>query len=155
MPVISITREERVAQPILFIRRRISRAELQATLAESFGALYGHAQKAGLPIAGFPLARYVSTGPGLWIVEPAIPLVTPAAGEGEMQAGFLPDGPVALGVHTGPYDDLAETNAAIERWIETNGYRTNGAPWEWYVTDPAQHPNPQDWRTDVYWPLAQ
>ena len=37
----------------------------------------------------------------------------------------------------------------IERWIEANGYRTNGAPWEWYVTDPGQHPNPADWRTDA------
>jgi AraC family transcriptional regulator len=154
MPVISITRAERAAQPVLFIRRRIARAELQSTLAECFGGLYGHAQKAGLAVAGFPLARYVSTGPGLWTVEPAIPLVTPAPSEGEMQAGFLPGGPVALGVHGGPYDELSETNASIERWIETNGYRTNGAPWEWYVTDPAQHPNRADWRTDVYWPLA-
>ncbi len=29
------------------------------------------------------------------------------------------------------------------------------APWESYVTDPAQHPDPADWRTEVYWPLAQ
>ena len=155
MPVISIAREERAAQPILSIRRRIARAELQATLAECFGTLYGHAQKAGLALAGFPLARYVSTGPGLWTVEPAIPLVTPAPGEGEMQAGFLPGGPVALGIHGGPYDQLAETNAAIERWIEANGFRVGGAPWEWYVTDPAEHPDPADWRTEVYWPLAE
>jgi AraC family transcriptional regulator len=155
MPVISISREERTAQPILSIRRRIARAELQSTLAECFGTLYGHAQKAGLALAGFPLARYVSTGPGLWTIEPAIPLVTPAPGEGEMQAGFLPGGPVALGIHGGPYDLLAETNAAIERWIEANGFRINGAPWEWYVTDPGEHPDPADWRTEVYWPLAE
>ena len=97
MPVISITRAERAAQAVLFIRRRIARAELPGTLAECFGALYGHAQTAGLAVAAFPLARYVSTGPGLWTVEPAIPLLTPAPSEGEMQAGFRPGGPVALG----------------------------------------------------------
>jgi AraC family transcriptional regulator len=155
MSVISITREERAAQPILFIRRRIGSAELQNTLGECFGALFGHAQKRGLAIAGFPLARYVSTGPGLWTVEPAVPLVTPAPGEGELQAGFLQAGPVAKGIHGGPYDELPETNVAIERWIEANGYRVDGPPWEWYVTDPAEHPNPADWRTEVYWPLAQ
>jgi AraC family transcriptional regulator len=155
MSVISITREKRAAQPILFIRRRIASTELQNTLGECFGALFGHAQKRGLAIAGFPLARYISTGPGLWTVEPAVPLVTPAPGEGEMEAGFLHAGPVAVGIHGGPYDALAETNAAIERWIEANGYRAAGSPWEWYVTDPAQHPNPADWRTEVYWPLAQ
>ena len=154
MPVLSITREERPAQPILFMHRRIAGGELQRTLAECFGTLYGHAQKAGLPIAGFPLARYVSTGPGLWTIEPAIPLAAPAPGEGDMQSGVLPAGPVAVGIHGGPYDQLAETNAAIERWIEANGFRVSGPPWEWYVTDPGEHPDPADWRTEVYWPLA-
>ena len=44
MPVISITREDRPSQPILFVRRRIANAELQRTLAACFGALDGHAQ---------------------------------------------------------------------------------------------------------------
>jgi hypothetical protein len=29
-----------------------------------------------------------------------------------------------------------------------------GAPWESYVTDPADFPNPDDWRTEIYWPLS-
>ncbi len=155
MPTLSITRVERPAQPILFIRRRVARSELQGMLAECFGKLYVHGQQMGLAIAGFPLARYVSTGPGLWTVEAAIPLAKPAAGEGDMEAGFLPEGPIVLGVHAGTYEQLPETHAAIERWIATNGLRAGGAPWEWYVTDPAQHPDPADWRTEVYWPLAQ
>ena len=155
MPPLSIARQERSAQPILFIRRRVARSELQGMLAECFGKLFTHGQKAGLAIAGFPLARYVSTGPGLWIVEAAIPLAEPAAGDGDMQSGTLPGGPVAMGVHVGPYEQLGDTNAAIERWIETNGFRVAGAPWEWYVTDPGEHPDPADWRTEVYWPLAQ
>ena len=44
---------------------------------------------------------------------------------------------------------------ALERWIEANGYRTGGAPWESYITDPADLPDPADWRTEVYWPLEQ
>ncbi len=154
VPTLSITRKDLPAQPILFIRRRIARSELQGTLAECFGRIFGHCQKSGIAIAGFPLARYVSTGPGLWTIEAAIPLAAPADGEGEMQAGNLPAGPVALGIHAGPYEQLIDTNAAIERWIEANGFTIAGPPWEWYVTDPAEHPNPADWRTEVYWPLA-
>ena len=154
MPALSIARQERAAQPILFIRRRIARSELRATLAECFGKLYGHAHKAGLPIAGFPLARYISMGPGLLTIEPAVPLAAPAAGEEDMQSGTLPAGPVAMGIHAGPYEQLADTNAAIERWIEANGFRVAGAPWEWYVTDPGDYPDPADWRTEVYWPLV-
>jgi len=154
MAILSITRQERTAQPILLIRRRIARAQLQSMLAECFGRLYAHGQKAGLPIAGWPLARYVSMGVGLWTVEAAMPLATEVPGEGEMEAGLLPGGPVVMGLHAGPYEQLPETNAAVERWIEEHGFRVGGAPWESYITDPAQHPDPADWRTEVYWPLA-
>jgi AraC family transcriptional regulator len=72
-----------------------------------------------------------------------------------MQAGFLHAGPVACAVHAGPYEQLSETHAAIERWIEANGFHAAGAPWECYVTDPGEHPDPANWRTEVYWPLAE
>ena len=155
MPTLSITRQERPAQPILLIRRRIARTALQSMLAECFGKLYGHGQSAGLPIAGWPLARYVSMGPGLWTVEAAMPLAIPATAQGEMEPGLLPGGPVAVGIHAGAYEQLPETNAAIEQWIEANGLRVGGAPWESYITDPAQHPDPADWRTEVCWPLTE
>jgi len=154
MPVLSITRVERAAQSILYIRRRVAKGEVQGMLAECFGTLFGHSQQAGLALAGAPSARYVSTGPGLWTVEAMILLAAPAQSEGEMQAGSLPAGPAAMGLHAGPYEQLADTHAAIERWIESQGFRVGGPPWECYVTDPGQFPNPADWRTEVYWPLA-
>jgi AraC family transcriptional regulator len=154
MPTLSITRTEIPAQHILFIRRRIAPSELQQTLGECLGKLFTHAAKAGLPIAGWPMCRYVSTGLGLWTVDPAVPLAAAADSEGEMHVDVLPAGWVALGIHAGPYDALPDTNAAIERWIEANGFKASGPAWEHYVTDPAQHPNPKDWRTEVYWPLS-
>jgi AraC family transcriptional regulator len=84
-----------------------------------------------------------------------VPVAAAAPGEGEVEAGTLPGGPVAVAVHGGPYDQLNETYAALERWIETHGYRVNGAPWEAYITDPADLPDPADWRTEVCWPLEK
>jgi AraC family transcriptional regulator len=154
MPIVSITRKTIAPQNILFIRRRIAPSERQDALGECFGKLFSYGAKAGLPIAGWPLCRYVSMGPGLLTIEPAMPLAAAASGEGEMQSGVLAGGDVALGIHTGPYEGLSETYAAIERWIEANGLRGADAPWEQYVTDPGEHPNPADWRTEVYWPLV-
>jgi AraC family transcriptional regulator len=153
--MISITRQERAEQPILLIRRRLPHSDLKQMLAQCFGALYAHGHAAGLPVAGWPLARYLSMGPELWTVEAAIPVATPVAAEGEMEPGMLPGGPVALGVHAGPYEQLPDTNAAIEKWIAANGFRVGGAPWESYVTDPGERPDPADWTTEVYWPLAE
>ncbi|HUN75526.1 MAG TPA: helix-turn-helix domain-containing protein [Steroidobacteraceae bacterium] len=151
----TIMRKDCPEQPILLVRRRIARSELQKMLAESFGMLFAHGQRNGLPVAGWPLARYIAMGPGLWTVEAAMPLAVPAPASGEMQPGSLPAGPAAFAVHVGGYDRLPDTHAAIERWIEAQGYQAGGAPWESYVTDPAQHPDPADWRTEVYWPLAR
>jgi AraC-like DNA-binding protein/effector-binding domain-containing protein len=155
MPTISVARQQYAGQHILLIRRKISRPDLEGMLSECFGKLYAHGAKAGLPIAGWPVARYLSVGPGLWTVEAAMPVASAAKAEGEMEPGVLPAGPAAFGIHAGPYEQLPETYAAIEKWMEANGVRPGGAPWESYVTDPAEHPDPSDWRTEVYWPLAE
>ncbi len=155
MPMSAIIRKDVEAQPILYIQRRIVRTELQPLYAECFPKIFGHAMKAGLAMAGQPLARYVSTGAGLWTIDCAIPMAEPAPGGGEIEAGFLKAGPAAFAVHSGAYEQLPETNAAIAKWIEDNGYRCDGAPWESYVTDPAEYPDVADWKTEVFWPLAE
>jgi len=140
-------------RPVLFIQRRIPVNQLQQTMGECFGALYGYGQQSGLPIAGQPISRYVATGAGLWTVDFVLPLMQPAEANGEMQAGVLVSGPVAFAIHEGPYDQLSESYAAIEKWIEESGYAVGGPPWESYVTDPAETPDPADWRTEIFWPL--
>lgn len=153
MATSTIVRKDFPGQQILYIRRCVVHSQLSAMFAECFGKLFMHGHQAGLPIAGWPLARYVSTGPGLWTVDAAMPLAAPGVAHDEMQPGELPAGPVAFAVHSGHYEQLGETNAAIERWIEANGYKSKGGTWEWYVTDPADHPDPNSWKTEVYWPL--
>ena len=49
--------------------------------------------------------------------------------------------------------DGPDTYAAMHRWAEQNGFELGGAPWESYITDPAEHPDPANWRTEIYWPL--
>jgi AraC family transcriptional regulator len=154
MPNPAISRQDRPEQPILLIERRIARSELTAMLAECFGTLFGHGMQSGLAIAGAPLARYLHMGLGLWTVQAAMPLAAAAAAAGEMRPGTLPGGPVAVAIHAGPYEEIPDTHAAIERWLEAEGLKAAGAPWESYLTDPAQHPDPKDWRTEVCWPLA-
>ena len=58
-------------------------------------------------------------------------------------------------VHMGPYDKLPETYAAIERWMQKQSVKPAGSPWESYITDPAENPNPANWRTDADWPMGE
>lgn len=151
---ITVTRRELASQPALVIRRRIAPTEIAAALSECLPAVFAHAQRAGIPFAGPPFARYLEMGRGLMTVEGGMPIAAPSPGQGEIEAIELPAGPAAVAVHAGPYDKLGETHAAVEAWIEAEGLRAGGAPWEVYLTDPGDHPDPADWRTEVIWPVA-
>jgi len=153
MPTLSIERREMPSQHIVFVRKRAGRHELSSAIAEALGKAFPYTQRVGLAIAGRPFTRYLSTGPGLFRLEIGIPVATAPHGEGDVEPGTLPAGAAAVATHGGPYDQLTETYAALERWIESNGYRVSGAPWESYITDPADHPDPAEWRTEVYWPI--
>jgi AraC family transcriptional regulator len=153
MPDIALVRRD--PQPVLLVRRRVPIDALQPTLAECLPAVFGHCVAHGIAMAGPPFTRYVEVGPGMLTVECGVPVVEPgAAGAGEIQGGELPGGDLAVAVHRGPYERLRETHGAIEQWIEASGLKAAGPAWETYLTDPAEHPDPADWRTEVCWPTA-
>jgi AraC family transcriptional regulator len=151
----TITREHRDPQPFLFVRRECSHAEIAGAIGECLPRVYGHCQQHALAMAGPPIVRYARVSPGLLTIEGGFPLLSPAPGDGDIEAGELQGGPVATAVHLGPYDALPQTHAAIERWIGEQGHRAKGAPWEQYLTDPGEEPDPAKWRTQVVWPLER
>lgn len=154
----SIVKKELSPQPVLVVRRRIPRSAIAATIGEALPHIFNYAQQKGIAFAGLPFTRYTEFGAGLITIEPGMRIADPnskAVSEGEVIAVTLPGGPAAVTTHTGPYDTLSDAYAAIEQWIESQGLKSAGAPWECYVTDPTDVPDPKDWKTEVYWPLAQ
>lgn len=152
----SITAKQIEAQPVLLVRRRVKRAEIAKMIGESLPPVFLHAQKIGAALAGPPFARYLDWGPGMTTIEAGMPVSMPggAAGEGDVLADTLPGGLAASTIHQGLYDKLPEAHAALQQWIEEQGLKTAGAPWESYLTDPGDFPDPKDWKTEVIWPLA-
>jgi AraC-like DNA-binding protein/effector-binding domain-containing protein len=154
MPTLSIERRDLTPQPFLFVQTKAGRHEIAKAIAESLGKAFPYMMQAGVPIAGRPTARYLTAGPGLFDMQIGVPVATAAPGQGDVQAGELPGGPTAVAIHAGSYDSLSETYTAMERWMESNGYRPGVGPWEAYVTDPGDFPDAKDWRTEVYWPIT-
>lgn len=154
----SITTREIQPQPALVMRRRIQQGEIAPSLAEMFPQIFLRAQQLGIAVAGQPFARYLQWGPGLLTLEAGFPVAGSPGGQNqtasEVVADSLPGGLVAVTTHSGPYENLREAHAAVEQWIEAQGLTPAGAPWEHYVTDPAELPDPKDWKTDVYWPVV-
>ncbi len=155
----SITRKNLAPQPVLVVRRRVRRADIAKTLAEQLGRIFQHAQSSGAARAGQPFTRYLDWGPGVLTLEVGLPVVTAvqtdSAGAGDIRSDSLPGGPVATTTHLGPYETLSEAHADVQIWMDENDLRGAGAPWELYVSDPADVPDPANWRTEVFWPLER
>jgi len=152
----SITKKEIPAQRVLVVRRRIKPPEVAATLAEVLGRVFQHAQHNGMAFAGPPFTRYLEWGPGLWTIEAGMPVTAEASeapSESDIRPERLPGGLVATTTHSGSYDKLSEAHAAVQQWIDAEALTAAGAPWEIYTTDPADHPDPKDWKTEVFWPV--
>ena len=154
MPMLSIERRELSPVHVLLVRARCARHELSKAIGECLGKAFPYAMQIGAPLAGRPFTRYLSTGPGLFTIEAGCVLASATSGAGDVEATTLPDGPAVVAMHGGSYDTLSETYAEMERWMEKNGMLPGGAPWESYITDPAEHPDPANWRTEICWPVA-
>lgn len=153
MPMLSTSVRTLQPQPALVIRSRIARKEIAATIGQNLGKIVPYAMGAGATLAGQPFARYPEWGTDLITIEVGMPVAAPVAGNGEIEAYTLPPGLTAVAVHGGPYEKIPETFAAFEKWIASQGHTTTAPPWEVYVTDPAEHPDRADWRTEIYWPV--
>lgn len=155
-----ITKQERAEQAVLIVRRKVRRAEIAATIAAELPKVFFHAQRYGVEIAGYPITRYVEMSMGFVTLETGMRVTgndvqrTAAHGEGDIVTETLPGGLIATTVHAGPYDQLQNAYAALEEWIAASGFRARGAPWEAYLNDPGDHPDPSDWKTEVCWPIS-
>lgn len=155
----TVIKREMEPQPVLTLSRRVKQSEIAATIAESLGRIFAYAQQHGIALTGLPFTRYTDMGPGLITMEPGMRIApssvaSAVAEDSEVKSDTLPGGSVAATLHTGPYDGLPDAYAAIQQWIEAEGFNAGGAPWECYVNDPSEHPDPAEWKTEVFWPLG-
>jgi AraC family transcriptional regulator len=138
-----------------------SELDLGVVFARELPRLAAHLMASGGAFGGAPFGRYHGWGETV-DVEIGIPVAHPLHGQpalgdvpaGDIGASELPAGPAAVAVHRGPYDTLRQTYDELRDWIAAQGRVPAGGPWESYVDDPAEVPDPARLRTEVVFPLA-
>jgi AraC family transcriptional regulator len=156
----SVSKKDLAPQPVLVVRRRVRTTEIAATIGGALPKVFFYAQQHGIAIAGYPITRYVEISVGMVTLETGMRVAAPSGertagdAEGDVRAETLPGGPAAVTIHSGAYNQLPAAYAALEEWMAANGLRPTGPPWEAYLNDPADHPDPQEWKTEVCWPVA-
>lgn len=63
--------------------------------------------------------------------------------------------PCAMTIHRGGYSTLSEAYGAVVSWIIENGYEIAGAPFDLYIKTQFDSLSPEDWETEVYFPVRK
>ena len=61
----------------------------------------------------------------------------------------------AMTVHHGGYSTLSEAYGAVVSWIAESGYEITGAPFDLYIKTQFDSLSPEDWETEVYFPVRK
>jgi effector-binding domain-containing protein len=83
-------------------------------------------------------------------VEVGVELTRPCPLTGRVVASTLPAGPVAMTVHRGPYEGLADAHQAVHEWSAAQRRPLAGPRWEVYGP---HHDDPAEVWTEVYYLL--
>ena len=147
--------EKRIDPQAAVVIRTKARADAMGpAMAELLPAVFAFVQASAAEPAGPPFTRYLSMGGEEWEFECGMAVTEPVAGEGRVEATELPGGAVATTVHVGPYETLGQSWDALGAWVVEQGRAGGAAPWELYLTDPGEVPNPAEWRTELVMPLG-
>jgi len=158
--------QARAAQHYAAVPATVAMDGLAAAVDDAFPELFAWLAGQGIAPSGPPLIRYlVIDMAGELQIELGVPVAAPVTASGRIRAGALPEGRYAVLRHTGPYNGLVASNAALLQWAQDNGVRIDtwdtprGTAWrgraEHYLTDPSQEPDPAKLETDVAFLISE
>lgn len=117
-----------------------------------YGQLYETVAREHLKVNGVVAAIYHDRE-----FDPAFSDIELAVGieDRDQATRILPSVLCAKTVHTGPYSGLHDAYGAIATWIKSNGYEMDGMPYELYIKTQFDKLPPQEWVTEVYFPVEK
>lgn len=143
-----VTLEEREAVPILSVREEISVADFGGQYEKLFRRVVNEKLEAD----NMTLAIYHDAEFNHEHSDVEIGLVM----KKEAQATrLLAGGLCATTVHYGGYSGLSDGYAAIVKWIQGNGYKIAGAPYEFYLKTAFNKLPVEEWETRIYFPVEK
>jgi effector-binding domain-containing protein len=156
--------EERAEQTYVGIRSQVPMSEFGNVIPQSLDEIFGWLKEQGIEPAGAPLMRYyVINMDSNMDIELGVPVATPVSGNGRIQATSLPAGRYAALTYTGDSNGIAGNKALLE-WVQEKGLTLDtydspdgdgfGGRVEFFLTDPDEEPNMDNWQTEVAMRLA-
>ncbi len=152
-PGIEVT--EVLSMPALSVKDSVYVTDIGTFLETYYPMLYMYALRNETSPTGHPYAVYHEPWDslGMNFIEAGITTTKQISGENEIQSVMSPGGKAVKAIYFGPYEDVSPVYRAIKQYMEVLKLEPAGNPWEVYITDPTQEPDPAKLETIVYFPV--
>lgn len=137
------------------LRIQATAATMSDTVAAGYARIGAAVQASGAVFAGppfFTMAAPPDDEPTE--IEIGFPVAAPFTDRDGVIGVDVPAMTVAAAIHRGPYDQAGPTYQAIESWIQEHGHAGVGAPREVYLNAPADVASPEDYLTEIQFPIS-
>jgi DNA-binding transcriptional MerR regulator len=143
------------AQRLASTRLTIPPSDVSIAIPRGIAETMAYLQRHGGQPIGPPVVLYQEGMPDddAMTIEVGWPVAAALPAEGAFGPGSIGGTTVARTTHIGPYTGLQGAFAALVEWVQAHGHELHGPPWESYVTNPAEEPDPAKYRTDIAWPI--
>ena len=141
-------------QPTAVIRLTIPRAEIQHAMGPAHEELRRVLVEQGVTPSGPWFSHHLRMDPATFDFEAGVPVQAPIVPAGRVVNSLLPAARVARTTYRGGYEGLGAAWGEFETWLRDEGLRDAGSLWEVYAVGPESGPDPAQWRTEMYRPLA-
>lgn len=143
------------SQTIICIHGCVPEQEVSGVWRALADELRRHVERCGSAAAGpigaiFPDAVHREDAVNLTVY---LPVSDEASPRGRIAVDTLTGGPAATIVHSGPYTLLHRSYHHLADWMQRHGHEVAGPPREIYWRGPAETSDPNDYETEVVWPI--
>ena len=154
----------RAEQPYAAIKGVVTMRTI-GRIADRLGEVFGWLGARGVEPAGPPFFKCDRIDMENTLeIEVGVPVATPIAGQGDVEAGVLPAGRYVEVAHSGHPDGLLDVTGNLLAWAAQRGLEWDvrespegelwGSRLEFYLTDPAREPDLAKWETELAFRLS-
>ncbi len=132
----------------------VPREQIQTAMEPAIGELFMTLGQQGIAPAGPMFSHHFRVTETEFDFEVGVPVDQSITPSGRVQAGELPGGRVVRATYVGDYEGLGDGWGEFETWLMAHSLVTAEGFWEVYSVGPDSGEPPEQWRTDLYRPLA-
>lgn len=145
-----IVEKEVASMNAIALRVVATMTEMESAMGTAFGTIM---PLAGDKMAGPPFAIWYQWEGDTFEFDNCIPVTAPVKVSGDVRNISTYAGKVVMVSHTGSYESTQYSWETLMEYVEKNGLETAGDPYEVYITNPGEEPDPSKWITELYWPV--